>query len=249
MKQLIMLLCICATLQVHAQEFDEFKPASKESQAYHAYRLKVTTPPYELATVKALIAKIETRDNDNGDYEAIGELPADIYNKLSLRAKFTYNMINPEYYAQNCDIPMPIQDEHKKIFGALLSAYPEQYWSKRQVAFFKDNKDSVMSIMKESILRSKRIGVNYKEAIVDMNAVEMIPFLQEFYLIDKKDHDILTIFLLLMKENKYEPLLKSATYKKLYSDQSIYNAYIDYNAANEALILERVNDFYKNYKR
>ncbi len=225
---------------VHAQEYRE---PSKESEEYNHYRNKVTIPPYGLAKVKALIADIKDVDDETS------ALDPKVYNGLSLREKFTYHMIHAETYAQNCDVIPPIMDEQKKIFGEIPNSFNEMEWSERQFKWFQNNEDSVVAIIKESATRSKRLGTNYKTAIVDMNAVEMIPFLQEFYMRDKKDHDILTIFLLFMKNNKYQPFLSSVTYKKLYSDRSDYSSFIDYNSANETLILQRINDFYKNYRK
>ncbi|MBV8251323.1 MAG: hypothetical protein JO154_01850 [Chitinophaga sp.] len=239
MKRIFLAATMLLSLNaVHAQDYRE---PSKESEEYNHYRNKVTTPPYGLAKVKALIAGIVDSDNDE-----TSALSPKAYAGLTLREKFTYHMIHAETYAQNCDAVPPIMDEQKKIFGEIPSPFNEKDWSSRQMDWFRDNQDSVVAIIKESALRSKRLGTNYKSVIVEMNAIEMIPFLQEFYLRDKKDHDILTIFLLFMKNNKYEPFLASVTNKKLYGERSDYGSFIDYNSANEALILQRINDFYKN---
>ncbi|MDQ0109649.1 hypothetical protein SAMN05660909_04601 [Chitinophaga terrae (ex Kim and Jung 2007)] len=241
MRMLMAGLLMMASLFVNAQ--DEYPKPSKESLDYNVYRTKVSVPPYGLAKVKAMIAKLTPND------EEIEKLPDNLYNSLSLREKFTYNMIHGEIYSQNCDPMPPVEDEHKKIFAQLPGAFDEYSWSDKQTQFFDNNRDSVIALIKESVTRSKRVGVNYKEAIVSMNAVEIIPFLEEVYLRDKKDHDILTVFLLLMKANKYQPFLASSSFKKLYGDDANYGTHIVYNSANEQLILQRVNDFYKNYKR
>ncbi|MBV7530157.1 hypothetical protein [Chitinophaga sp. sic0106] len=216
---------------------------SKESLAYHEARYKKSIPPYGLAKVKDLIAKI------NPDSEEAEALASKDYLTLSLREKFTYHMIHAETYAQNCDVIPPIEEEHKKIFARIPSPFNDYIWSKRQGDFLVEHKDSVCALIKESALRSNRIGCNYKTAIIDMNAVQLIPFLVDFYKRDKKDLDILTVFLQLMEQNKYEPFIKSASWKKLYSENAGYEAYLDYNSANEALILQRVTDFYQNNKR
>lgn len=233
-------LFLMASLFVNAQDYG-VEP-SKESLDYNAYRYKATVPPYGLAKVKAMISKLAV------DVDETEKLPDKLYNSLNFREKFTYNVLHGEVFSQNCD-PMPlVQDEHKKIFAQLPSFLDEHSWADRQIQFFNRNKDSVIALIKESVNRSKHVGINYKGVIVTLNAVEMIPFLQEVYLRDKKDHDILTVFLLLMKENKYQPFLTSSSFKKLYGDESDYSTFIAYNSANEKLILERVNDFYKNYK-
>ncbi|SHL46345.1 hypothetical protein SAMN05444266_103414 [Chitinophaga jiangningensis] len=221
----------------------DFITPSKESQAYHEARYKKSIPPYGLAKVKELIAKINP---DSEEAEALGTKE---YLSLSLREKFTYHMIHAETYAQNCDVIPPIEEEHKKIFARIPSSFNDYQWSRRQTDFFAENIDSVCALIRESALRSNRIGCNYKSAIIEMNAVQMIPFLADFFKKDKKDLDILTVFLQLMEQNKYAPFMQSSSWKKLYSENASYEAYLDYNTANEALILQRVNDFYKNYKK
>jgi len=237
MKQLTVLLTLLLPLCIQAQE-EEWKEASPESKAYHEYRLKTTVPPYGLAKIKALVKSLRE------DEESHLILNAKVYNALSLREKFTYHMIHAESYSQNCDVLPPIQDEQNKIQGNLPDAFDEYSWSERQWKFLKDNKDSVMALIKESANRSGRIGLNYKHAIVEMNALEMIPFLIEFYKKDHKDHDILTVLLLLMKGVKYEPFMKTASYLKLYGDNASYTAFLQPSAANEELIFKRVMDLY-----
>lgn len=232
-----MFLCSCS---LFAQE-EKWKDASKESQAYNAYRSKVSIPPYELAKVKALLAKIPE------DEEGM-KMPDKVYNALSFREKFTYHMIHAENYSQNCDAMPPIQDEQKKIFGNLPDAFDEYSWSDRQYNFLRSQRDSVMALIKESVTRSKRMGVNYKDAVVALNGWEMIPFLISTYQTDKKDHDILTVLLLLMKQNEYAPFLAATSFTKLYGDDANYRAYIDLNKANEDLIIERAGNFYKTKK-
>lgn len=237
MKYILINMLLLFPVLVNAQEEEVWKEASPESQAYHEYRLKETTPPYGLTKVKLLITKIRSTDDEtfkltNKDYMA-----------LSLREKFTYHMIHTESFSQNCDVMPPIQDEQKKIFAQLPDAFGDGSWSERQTNFLKSNRDSVMALIKESVSRSKRLGVNYKVAILEMNAKEMIPFLIKTYNTDKKDHDILTVLMLLMRINEYKPFMTSLSYKKLYGDESGYQSWLDFNKANEDLILKRSGDF------
>jgi hypothetical protein len=77
-----------------------------------------------------------------------------------------------------------------------------------------------------------------------MKDKKMIPFLIKTYNIDKKDHDILTVLMLLMKENQYKPFLASQSFRKLYGEEASYQAHLELNKANEELILKRAMDFY-----
>ena len=242
MKSLTTIFALLLPLLSLAQDEANVEP-SAESQAYHEYRLKTTTPPYGLAKVQALIAKIKAGADDA---EALG---AKQYLALSLREKFTYTMIHPESYSQNCDAFPMIQDEQKKIAAYLPDVFDEYSWSDRQMDFLVSNRDSVMAIIKESANRSKRLGLNYKRAIVDIEGVEMIPFLVEFYNRDHKDLDILTVLLQLMKYSKYPPFMSSASYGKLYLDESNYGGYLNYlqyNKPNEELIIKRAMDLYNS---
>ena len=244
MKKIIpLLLVLVATLPARAQ--DEEKKPSEVSQAYHYARKRTTTPPYGLEKIRTLLPKMkDVPDKDNEDFGTKG-LSSTIYSSLSLREKFTYNMIHGETYFQNCDVFLPAFDEEKKIFAILPSLFSEENWSDRQEKFFRDNKDSVIGLIEESIGRAHYVGLNYKHAIVDMNATEMIPFLVDFYKQQRKDHDILTVLLLLMRNNKYAPFLSSQSYSKLYAKGvSRYEAYLAGNTANQDLILQRANDFY-----
>ncbi|MBS1663195.1 MAG: hypothetical protein JST68_19285 [Bacteroidetes bacterium] len=242
----LLLLTLTIGLSCFSQD-DNYKEPSKESQAYHKQRHRLTTPPYGLEKVKSLAAKVKpVRDDDDVTTTA---LSPKVYESLSLREKFTYNMTYPESNSQNCDITPTLQDEQKKIFGHLPDVFGEDHWSERQMKFFEKNKDSVMSIMKESIDRSHHVGLNYKWIIVDINAKEMIPFLITTYNSDKNDRDILTVLLLLMEKNKYPEFMKSTSYKKLYASveenyNNYYTAYLDLNKANEDLIIQRATDFY-----
>lgn len=244
MKYLTLLLPIIGSC-LHCLAQDDEKRPGPQDKAYHEYRDYTTTPPYGLAKVKQLI-KEKTIHRDDPDADAgTDSLPERLYRSLSFREKFTYNMIYAESFAQNCDVNEAVVDEEKKIFGQLPSLFPEHAWGNRQEAFFKVNKDSVIALMTESIGRAKRVGLNYKYVIVDINATSMIPLLIDTYNLQKKDHDILTVLMLLMHNNKYPPFMESLSNKKLYETNEIYyGVSLTFNSANEALIIQRATDFY-----
>jgi hypothetical protein len=233
----LLLLLLPVYFSSYAQD-DEYKEPSKESREYHDYREQLTEPSFGLKKIKGLVGKIKQDEDDDR------KLDKKTYAALSLREKFTYHMIHGESYSQNCDAMPPIQDEQKKIFAYLPDAFGEYSWSDRQIKFFKDNKDSVIKLMEEIISKNNKVGVNFKEAIVEMNAKEMIPFLITTYNVSKKDHDILTVLNLLMKINDDAVFLASSSYKKLYGNESNFYAWLNFNKANEDLIIKRATDFY-----
>ncbi|MFX1707359.1 hypothetical protein PV783_25545 [Chitinophaga sp. CC14] len=241
MKKIVAaLLSVFAYSVCFSQEDGTWVEPSKESQAYHEYRLKISRPPDGLGKVLALIAKTGDDEDENTSLP-----PKKEYMALSMREKLTYHLLHGESYSQNCDAMPPVPDEHKKIFAQLPDAFGEYSWSQRQQNFMKANRDSVIALMSASIQRSNRVGVNYKKAIIDINGREMIPLLISTYNRDHKDHDILTLLMILMKNNEYAPFLSSASYKKLYADEETsYQAFLNFNTANEALIIERATAFY-----
>lgn len=222
--------------------------AYAQMDAYREFRAQPSVPPYGLPKVKALISKIKPQsDEDNSDM-GISPLSPKDYNALSLREKFTYTMIHPEMYAQNCAIFVPQTNEDQKIFGYLISWMNEETWSDRQLSFLTKNRDSVMAIIKESVGRSKRMGVNYKDALVEINAWEMIPFLISYYKENKKDKDVLTTLMLLMKKGNYTDFVKSQSYKNLYGVADNYESSMTFNKANETLTLQRAQAYFHSKK-
>lgn len=212
---------------------------------YYNQRIRMTIPPYGLNKVQRLIKDVTYKPFDYGD-AGISAITTQQYKGLSFPEKFTYTMIYPEVYSQNCDVYIPYKDEEKKIFAQLPSWGNESYWSERQLDFLREERDSVMELIKESTLRSKKMGVNYKEAIVVINGWEMIPFIIEYFKSNPKDKDALTVLFLLMKKGEYLDFMKSSSYHKLYgNEKNHYEGSIDYNAANEKLIFERAMGYYK----
>jgi hypothetical protein len=242
MKKLYLLFLLAVSYTAYSQDSGDYTPASKESEAYHDYRVKNTIPPYSLQKIQGLVKQIKSKEGDDDTETEV--LAQKIYMTLSLREKFTYHMIHGESYSQNCDAGIITQDEQKKIFANLTDVFGEYHWSERQLNFFKTNRDSVIALMNESIARSGRVGVNYKAVIAEINAREMVPFLIRTYNLEKKDHDILTVLMLLMKNNQYAAFLSSTSYKKLYGDSRNYDSYLVFNTANEELIIQRATGFY-----
>lgn len=233
------------SLPALAQDPEEYKEASKESQAYHKYRIFNAQPPYGLKKIKMLTEKLPLDE----EYQT-EKLSDKAYQQLTFREKFTYHMIHGEVFSQICDVMPPIQDEQKKIMGYLPETFDEYHWSDRQLKFMVANRDSVLALIRVGVAADKRIGLNYKQAIVELNATEMIPFLIKTYNVQKKDHDILTVLMLLMEKNKYPVFYASISHTKLYSKERDYyhESFLVYNKANEDLIIKRATDFYNGLR-
>jgi hypothetical protein len=202
-----------------------------------------TVPPYGLKKVEALVKKIPFVDY--GSDESFEVLDPKLYASLSLPEQFTYHMIHPESYSQNCDILPVRENEEQRIFGHWGNIFGEYNWSERQLDFFKNNRDTVMQLMKPIIEKSNRIGDNFRAVMLELNATKLIPCLIDCYKKEKKDHYILTLLMLLMKNNQYPEFMNSTSYKKLYGqEEGEYAAWLVYNKANEDLIIQRATNFY-----
>jgi hypothetical protein len=235
-------LCTLAFLASFAlAQDDPVIPASAASRKYAAYRGQSTDPLYAVKKVKALIAKIKSDQEDNR------YLPEKTYKSLTVQEKFSYCMLHGEDFSQNCSAMPEILDEQKKIFPYFPGPFgDEAIWSDRQRAFLDNNRTKVVKMLRETIAARQRVGINLKQAIVYVKANELIPDLISVYKRDRKDHDLLTVMMLLMQEGKYRPFMDSPTYKKLYADDANYQSNIAFNAANEKLIIDRANAFYKS---
>ena len=240
MKWSLSLLFLFCYVVSFSQPADTTKSNQSNTNAYHEWRTRLTVPPYGIDKVRDMIKKIKP-DSENNE-----ELKAADYNSLSMREKFTYNMIHAESYCRDCAIASGTKDEDKKIYAYLPGAYRGFAWSERQTKFFSSNRDSVIEFMKESMGRTKRAGVNFKQCMLEINAKEMIPDIIATFKANKKvkDLDLLTVLLNLMKDNEYEAFLVSGSYKKLYAEETHYKSYLNYSQSNIDLIIKRATDFY-----
>lgn len=235
----LLAVAIAASASFALQE--NWPKPSYTSIQYANYRGTGTEPAYGLTKVKALVKKI-AEDSDGNR-----RMPDKSYNALSVEEKFTYIMIHGEDFSQNCDAMPPIIDEHKKIFPYFPSPFgDEAAWSERQTKFMLANRTKMISLIRETMKSKHRAGPNLKQAVVLLNANELIPDFISLYKRDRKDHDILSLFMLQMRENKYPPFLANPLNRKLYGDDANYQSFVQFNSANEKLILDLTNGFYKS---
>lgn len=233
MRNLLSLCLIAAASSLFAQEGMEGPAASPISRKYAEFRHQNVEPTWGLAKVKAVVKGLKEDEDMNR------RVPDKTFNSWSLQEKFTYTMIHGEDFSQNCDMMPEILDEHKKVFAYFPGSFnDEAAWSERQRNFLKQNRSKVIELMKTTMMSKKRVGNNFKNAIMELNAVETIPTLVTIYSKDKKDHDILTVLMLLMKENKFVGFLKTSTYKKLYGSEENWRSYV---MAGPALTKETIS--------
>ncbi len=243
MKFVPLFTMLIASAVVPVQAHQNPSP-SKASQEYHRYRQQITSPAFGLKKVQKLIRAIKPDPDDNR------RLSDSAFKAMSIAEKFTYTMIHGEDSSQNCDESSPILDEHKKVFSYLPGAFNnETDWSDRQRKFLSANRPALLPLLRKTMASQHRVGANLKSCIVELNAWELIPDLISVYKGARKDHDILTTLMLLMKENKFKPFLDSATFRKFYNDDASYQAYVDTNKANQNLTIERAEAFFRSQKK
>jgi hypothetical protein len=236
-------ILVALTSFAFAQEGQQVKPTAA-MEKYREYRYAATEPVFGLSKVKKLIKGIKADEEDNRI------MAEKTYNALSVEEKFTYAMIHGENNSQNCDVMPWVVGEDKKIFGYFAGIFgDEAAWSDRQRSFLKNNRTKVVTLLRSTIKTRNRVGVNLKHAIMEIDAVELIPDVIAVYNTNKKDQDILTLLNLLMREGKYKPFLESATFTKLYGPDANYQASIEANTANQKLVISRATDFYKSRKK
>lgn len=237
----IFALCFAVAAVGTAALAQETLHPSKATLAYLENRGVTVEPPMALAKVKAIIKSLKADADDNH------RLSPTQFAALSVTERFTYTMIHGEDATQNCDEMPAIVDSEKKIFGYFPGPFDDEYtWSEQQRAFLKSHRGSVSTLIRETMRKTGRTGANIKAAIMEINGIELIPDLVKLYTAQRKDHDILTLCLMLMNENKYQPFLATQTWTKLYGPESNYQGWIVANKANQDLTIQRAMAFYKS---
>jgi len=201
---------------------------------------RLTYPDYGLEQVQAFIRQNKDRR------ESLMNTPASDggFDSLSLREKFTYAMIHPERYLQNCS-GSEYFFRRGKLFARLSSGYNENMLSRRQIHFLKTNRDSVMTFIRAITRGANTWGINLKQAIIEINGWEMIPAMAAYHRQRPDDTDVLTTFMQLMANDVFGEFVQSPYYDPLYGAQSRYNAIIDYNKTTETFIINTAMNYYK----
>lgn len=216
-----------------------------KDSAYYAMREKVSIPPFGLKKVQGLV-KQRLKDLPEGaltDYD--GGISTTSFNKLSFEEKFTYTMIYPEIYSQACAEGMFFFDPQDKIFAHLRFVYNGVFWSERQLKFMKGNKKKIIELIIDQAKQGRGLGMNYKTALIEIDAWESIPFLVDFYQTRPIDKDILTTLLQLLKQGNLSAFEQSKIYNKLYGEATHHDSWIKFSRANETYIIESAEAYHK----
>jgi hypothetical protein len=235
------MICGAACMSAHAKA----QSLTGDGSAYHTQLLIWTEPTYELAKVNRLVARLRANAHDLD--QGTNGISAKEFQALSVPAKFTYTMLHGDVYFQ-LDDSMPGDSGDDK----LIFAYPigvvngNERWSARQRSFLYANRRAVIGLLRDTIRLKREAGFNLRNAIVEIDAYELIPDLVSVYP-KGRDADMLTTFCILMKNGRFKPFTDSASYRKMFGSESTkYKASIAYNPANEKLTIERATAYYKS---
>lgn len=232
MKKCLPILFVFAFLTAFSQQGEP----SKEDEACFLYRRQISQPPYGLHEIRRHLIFHYGKSN---------KLDTRFYQSLPLRKRFTYHMINGESFMQNCSIELPQKNDQHMLFAELpRSVFGEYGWNAAQYQFFMKNRDSVISLIRENMQATGRVGLNFKAVIIYVNAREITRPLLDLYQGAKvKDRDVLTVLILLMRDNKYGAFLSSSVYNQLYGPASGTSTCIAFTKDIERLIIANALKF------
>ena len=209
---LLLVSCLCFSVGV-AKSQDDLTSATK---SYEKYRRLVIEPKIGLKKVKMLI-KSTKRDRDENLRISDGA-----WNGLTTQEKVSYCLLHCEDYAQMCDAMPPIPGSEKLIESFFPDAFDEASYSKRQVDFIEENEDAMLGTIRQLIKEKKRVGLNLKQALYQINSYKIVPDLLAAYQADSRDHDILTLLMILMKEGNFQAFKSSKIYEDFYGENANY---------------------------
>jgi hypothetical protein len=156
-----------------------------------------------------------------------------------------YSLSYPQSYSQNCGYPVFDSNGHQKIFKEIPSTIEGLEMSEQQFEALSVRRAKVIPLLIKCINNSDFIDLEMRRLISDLKAIECIPALIKLYnRQEKKDHDILTLFIGSMEENEFPPYRqfeRSIIFKK--GDNQ--RLYIDASTQNINAILKLAKDFSK----
>jgi len=154
--------------------------------------------------------------------------------------------------------PSPPSPTENQLYGFLNNTQLNVFinndglmMSDRQLMCLKTIRKYVMNSIKVDSELKGYLPLNYKSVIIELNAVEMIPWLVDFFKrkTKEKDGDILTIFFNLMVVNKFPPFMKSISYQWLFVPSDRRPNSIIFNSANSKLTIERAMVLYSSKQK
>jgi len=152
------------------------------------------------------------------------EMDEEQFNKLTAYEHFVHSFYYPEWYYQSCSM-FGYPNNVLQTIPAELKRQGEGFvMSRRQMAAITQYRDSTIILMQKCIDKKNELSDEFKKAIINLRAFELIPAIITTIENQKKVKDpyLLTTLCLLMRFN-YEPFSNSYLYKELYPSVSNEN--------------------------
>lgn len=173
------------------------------------------------------------------------------FTSLDVMGLIVYAHGYPEQYVQSCSLYSKELNYNTKIHSSLPRKGEGFHMSERQFESLQKNKDSVIFLLNHCFENATFINDEYKSTIVNLNDFEIIPILKKMLSIQEtKDSYILTVFNVLMKNDKYAPFMSSDIYRAIYDENRPdykYDMTVDVTKKRYDEILTLASSYY-NFK-
>ncbi len=183
---------------------------------------------------------------------------------LSPYERYLYCHGRPSFYMQNCAAGFEEEDADEqgadeahavsahsadtkpKLYGYLPSDAMLMH-DQLQLDLLAENRAGTLTFIKEDVRRFGILTTHQKEVLVHLNAVELIPWMVDYFkrTTKQQDTDVLVLFLQLMRDNRYPPFMASKTYAKVYGNGRDHTGFIHLNQPNIDLTIERAMGLYQ----
>ena len=175
-----------------------------------------------------------------------------MFRSFTEEEKFAFCIAYPENFYQNCaGVATTFNNLKTKRLYGYLSTGDGYMLSPRQDSCLQSIRNYLMNAIKQDAEVKGYLPKNYKQALISIDAVEMIPWLVDFFKrkTKEKDGDILTIFFQLMVNHQYPPFMQSKSYQWLFVYSETRPNSIEFNSANGKLTIERVMGLYSSIQK
>lgn len=178
-------------------------------------------------------------------YHAFGhQLSSETFRSLNTRDMFSYCMIAPEFYMQNCGSLGRMRG--RQIFGVFYRGdIPLEYWSKRQLVALHANRDSVVKYIVQMWPALDFIGENTKDLLVELMVWELIPKVLDKLQVSPADNELYSLLVQIMMRLKFRPFEESPIYEQLYGPASYIGSQVESNDDNRNEIIKLAKDCFE----
>jgi hypothetical protein len=182
---------------------------------------------------------------DRERYPALwNPLSVQTFKSLNTRDMFSYCMLAPEFYMQNCGSLGRMRGQH--IFGVFYRGdIPLEYWSDRQLVALHANRDSVVKYIAQMWPTLDFIGENTKDLLVELMVWELMPNVLDKLQVSPADNELYSILVQIMMRLKFRPFEESSIYEQLYGPASYIGSQVESNEDNRNEIIKMARNCFE----